>query len=190
MLEDLLKRNRSYRRFHEGEAVSRATLEDLVRLVRLCPTAANLQPLRFLLSWERATNDEIFPHLRWAGYLADWEGPAEGERPSAYIVVLQDLEIDRNRGIDHGIAAQSMLLGAVERGLGGCIVGSIARDDLRQALRVPERYEILITLALGKPREEVVLEEARTGDIRYWRDGEGVHHVPKRPLAELILPGF
>ncbi|MFL7792799.1 MAG: nitroreductase family protein, partial [Anaerolineae bacterium] len=124
----------------------------------------------------------------WAGYLKDWKGPEEGERPAAYIVILGDTEISQDFGCDHGIAAQSIMLGATEAGLGGCMLGTLDRDELRQVLQIPERYEILLVLALGKPKEQVVIEEVGPdGDIRYWRDSEGVHHVPKRPFAEVIL---
>jgi hypothetical protein len=130
----------------------------------------------------------VFPLLGWAGYLKDWPGPAEGERPSAYIIVLGDKEIRRSFGCDHGIAAQSILLGATEKGLGGCIIGSVQKEGLREALEIPSRYEILLVIALGKPKETVVLEEIDPGgDIKYYRDEHGVHHVPKRSLDELIL---
>ena len=188
MLEDLVRKNRSYRRFHQDVAVDIETLRALVNLARLSASGSNLQPLKYILSCEPETNARIFPHTRWAGYLKDWPGPAEGERPSAYIVILGDTEIRKSFGCDHGIAAQSIMLGAAERGLGGCILGSIDRSGLRQVLDIPEQYEILLILALGKPTETVVLEEVGPdGDIRYYRDAEGVHYVPKRSLDELIL---
>ena len=158
MLRELIERNRSYRRFHQNVAVDRGTLEELVDLARLSPSAANRQPLKFVLSAEPVKNAAIFPHLAWAGYLADWPGPVEGERPSAYIVILGDKEISPSFGCDHGIVAQSMLLGAVERGLGGCMIGSIQRDKLGRVLAIPAPYEILLVLALGRPKETVVLE--------------------------------
>lgn len=185
---DLLKKNRSYRRFYEYEKVDTETLKDLVNLTRLSPSAANLQPLKFILSATPEKNARIFPDLAWAGYLKDWDGPQKGERPSAYIIILGDTEISENFHCDHGFAAQSILLGAVEKDLGGCIIGSVKRIDLRRELNIPLRYEILLIIALGKPREEVVLEDmSENGDIRYWRDKNQVHHVPKRPLEELIL---
>ena len=188
MLEDLVRKNRSYRRFHQDVAVDIETLRALVNLARLSASGSNLQPLKYILSCQPETNARIFPHTRWAGYLKDWPGPAEGERPAAYIVVLGDTEIRKPFGCDHGIAAQSIMLGAAERGLGGCILGSIDRSGLRQVLDIPEQYEILLILALGKPTETVVLEEVGPdGDIRYYRDAEGVHYVPKRSLDELIL---
>ena len=191
MLEDLIRKNRSYRRFYQEVPVDLKTLRSLVNLARLSASAANLQPLKYIISCDPETNARIFPHTRWAGYLKDWPGPAEGERPTAYIIILGDTEISRSFGCDHGIAAQSIMLGATERGLGGCIIGSIDRDGLRHTLEIPERYEILLVLALGKPKEKVVLEDlGPDGDIRYYRDAAGVHHVPKRPLQELILREF
>ncbi|HOW18006.1 MAG TPA: nitroreductase family protein [Phycisphaerae bacterium] len=188
MLKDLILKNRSYRRFHQDHRIGMETLRELVELARLSPSAGNLQPLKYFLSADPQTNDRIFPHLAWAGYLTDWPGPAEGERPSAYIVILGDTHISPTVNCDHGIAAQSILLGATERGLGGCMIGSVKRDELRQVLSIPARYAILLVVALGRPRETVVLETA-VGDIRYWRDEHGVHHVPKRPLEEIILAG-
>jgi len=188
MLFELIRKNRSFRRFVPGEEPSAKILHDLVGLARLCPSGANLQPLKFVLSADPERNASVFPHLRWAGYLAGWSGPAEGERPTAYIVVLGDTEVSKTFGSDHGIAAHTMLLGASERGFGGCIIGSVDREGLRSALSIPERYEILLVLALGVPAEAVVLEElGEDGSIRYWRDAKGVHHVPKRALHELIL---
>jgi len=188
MLEDLVRKNRSYRRFHQDVPVDIETLRALVNLARLSASGSNLQPLKYILSCQPQTNARIFPHTRWAGYLKDWSGPAEGERPSAYIVILGDTEIRKSFGCDHGIAAQSIMLGATERGLGGCMIGSVDHTGLRKALDISEQYEILLVLALGKPKETVVLEEVGPdGDIRYYRDAEGVHHVPKRSLDELIL---
>ena len=130
----------------------------------------------------------IFTHLGWAGYLKDWQGPCEGERPSAYIIILGDTQISQSIGCDHGIAAQSILLGAAEKGLGGCMIGTVQRQKLRKALDIPSRYEILLVLALGKPKEQVVIETPdAAGDIKYWRDSDGVHHVPKRGLDDIIL---
>jgi len=187
-VRDLIVRNRSYRRFAQGEPVSLETLRELVDLARLTPSAANRQPLRFVLSADPKTNAQIFPTLAWAGYLKDWPGPAEGERPAAYIVILNDTNVSKTVGCDHGIAAQPIQLGAVEKRLGGCILGSIKRDELRGILQIEPHYEILLVLALGKPTEAVVIDPLNAeGDIRYWRDEQDVHHVPKRALDDLIL---
>jgi nitroreductase len=184
----LVSRNRSYRRFEESVAVELGTLKELVELARLSASGANAQALKFVLSNDPTTNDKIFPTLSWAGYLKEWNGPAKGERPSAYIVVLLDTRVRKDAGCDHGIAAQSILLGAVERNLGGCMLGSIRRQDLSGALGLPAHYEILLVLALGKPAETVKVETIdAAGDIKYWRDENGVHHVPKRALDDLIV---
>jgi nitroreductase len=188
MIRELVTKNRSYRRFHQEVPVERATLRELVDLARLSASAANLQPLKYILSCQPERNALIFPCLRWAGYIKDWRGPAEGERPSAYIIVLGDTSISPAFLCDHGIAAQSIMLGATERGLGGCILAAVQRTKLRKLLKIPEHYEILLVLALGKPREKVTLETVGAdGDIKYWRDKDEVHHVPKRALDDIIV---
>ena len=117
----------------------------------------------------------------------DWPGPEAGERPTGYIVILGDTNISKEFGVDHGIAGQSMLLGAREKGLAGCMLGAINREKLRDLLHIPSQLKILLVLAVGKPKEQVVLETVGTdGSIRYWRDREDVHHVPKRKLEDII----
>jgi len=191
VLRELIVRNRSYRRFYQEERVEVETLRELVDLARLSASGANRQPLKYVLSTEAERNAQIFACLGWAGYLTDWDGPAEGERPAAYIVVLGDTEISPSFGVDHGIAAQSIMLGATERGLGGCIIASVQKDRLREVLDIDPRYEILLVLALGRPKEVVVVEPlGPEGDIRYWRDEQGVHHVPKRDLDDIISGEF
>ncbi len=187
-LRNLVLRNRSYRRFHQEVAIDHETLRQLVDLARLCASGANLQPLRYILSADSSKNSLIFPQLGWAGYLTEWPGPSEGERPAAYIVILGDKRIKQSFGCDPGIAAQTILLGATERGLGGCIIGSIHADRLREVLDIAPHYEVLLVVALGKPKETVVLEAiGPDGDIKYWRDEEGRHHVPKRALDDIIV---
>jgi nitroreductase len=188
MIRDLILKNRSYRRFYEEVDIKIETLRELVDLARLSPSARNAQPLKYILSCKPERNSLIFPHLTLAAYLKDWSGPAEGERPSAYIIILGDTEIRRSFGCDHGIAAQSIMLGATEKGLGGCMIANIEKEGLRKALEIPPRYEILLVLALGKPKEKVAIETVgESGDIKYWRDSDGVHHVPKRPLDDIII---
>lgn len=188
MMKDLIKKSRSYRRFHQDFTIEQKTLKELVELARLCPSTANLQPLKYFLSSDAEKNALIFPHLIWAAYLKDWDGPEEGERPSAYIIILGDTEITENFGCDHGIAAQSILLGAAEKGLGGCMIGLIKREGLQKALHLPSRYQILLVLALGKPKETVIIEEVGPdSDIKYWRDSDDKHHVPKRRIDDLII---
>ncbi len=188
MIRDLIISNRSCRRFEEGLAIERQTLEELVDLARLSASAANLQPLKYILSREPEKNARIFRHVAWAAYLKDWGGPVPGERPSAYLIILGDTTVSHNFGCDHGIAAQSILLGAREKGLAGCMIGLIQREELRRELNIPAQHEILLIIALGKPREQAVIDDVGpSGDIKYWRDNTGVHHVPKRPLKELIV---
>lgn len=188
MLRDLVKANRSCRRFYEDRQVALNTLEELVDLARLSASAANLQPLKYIVACQPEINAEIFSCLGWAAYLKDWPGPESGERPAAYVVILGDTAISKDFGCDHGIAAQSILLGAREKGLAGCMLGSIDRKTLRKILNLETHLQILLVLAIGKPKEKVVIETVGyDGSIRYWRDAEAVHHVPKRALKDIIV---
>lgn len=191
MLQDLIRKNRSYRRFFEEERIERPLLEALIEGARLATSTSNKQPLRYALVDSAGPRDEVFDCLRWAGYLEDWSGPVEGERPSAYIVVMHDTQVDQKSEYvwcDAGIATQLILLQAAERGYGGCTLASVDRRTLLDVLGLPERYDILVVLALGKPKERVVITEVATsGDIKYYRDAEGTHYVPKRSLREVIV---
>ena len=143
MITELVKENRSCRRFYEDQAVAPAALKELVNLARMSASGANLQPLKYILSCDPSKNADIFSCLAWAAYLKDWPGPAEGERPAAYIVILGDTSISESAGCDHGIAAQTILLGAREKGLAGCMLGSIDRNALRDSLNIPSQLKII-----------------------------------------------
>ena len=188
MILDLISKSRSYRRFDHNRAISRAELEALIEAARLSPSAANLQNLRFFISWEDSTNNAIFPHLKWAGYLKYWDGPAPAEQPSAYILMLSPDHCSKYHLIDTGIAAQSILLKATEMELGGCMIASMDKEAIKDALQIPEEYEICLLIAIGKPAETVVMDPViDPDDIEYYRDANDVHHVPKRGLDELII---
>jgi len=187
MLKDLILKNRSYRRFYQDHKVTMDDLTDLVELARLSASGRNLQPLKYFLSANEETNEQIFSTLAWAGYLKDWHGPEEGEKPAAYIVILGDTRLTKNYFCDHGIASQSMLLGAVEKGLGGCIFASIQREKLKGLLKIEDHFEVLLVIAIGKPKEHVLIEDVKNDDIKYYRDENQVHHVPKRNIDELII---
>jgi len=191
MLKDLALRTRSIRRFHEATDIPLTTLRGFVDLARQCASTRNAQPLKYVLSVSRDMNARIFPLLSWAGYLKEWGGPVEGERPAAYIVLLGDTRISQGFETDAGIAAQTILLAATDAGLGGCVVGSVKREALAEILSLPEYLKILYVIGMGKPKEKVVLEPMPPdGSVRYWRDAEQVHHVPKRGLDEVLVGAF
>lgn len=188
MVKDLVLKNRSYRRFYGDYSIERDILLELVNLARLSPSGKNLQPLKYYVSVDKEVNDKVFPTLAWAGYLKEWGGPEESERPTGYIVVLVDKNLTSGTpAIDVGIACQSILLGAIEKGLGGCIVQSVKRPDLMDILNIAPSLEIALVIALGKPKEKVQLVDVANDDIKYYRDEEGTHYVPKRELKDTII---
>lgn len=188
MLKQLVKKNRSYRRFDGTVKISKKQINYLIDMARLCPSAANLQKLRYFFSITKKTNETIFSHVGWAAYLKDWEGPLHGERPTGYILILGPAKVSKHLLIDTGITAQTILLGATEMGLGGCQIASVKKDKLHKALNLPSELEIILVIALGKPVEIVKIEKViDPDDIEYYRDEFGIHHVPKRALNDIII---
>lgn len=187
MIRQLIEKNRTYRRFDQSVSISREQIENWIDLARLSSSGANLQSLKYYISTEESSNEKIFETLKWAGYLENWVGPAEGEKPTAYVIVFRDDAIATKCFWDHGIAAQSILLGATEEDFGGCMFASMNKEQLMKQFSFSHNLEILMVIALGKPVEKVVLEEIENENIRYYRDKEGVHHVPKRRLQDILV---
>lgn len=186
----LIEKTRNYHYFIESEKVTEQTLRELVDFARLAPSTSNMnmQPLRYVISCDEARNEAIFETLSWQGYLRGWGGPIKGVKPTGYILVLGDKTVCSSYVADQGIAAQSILLGATQMGLGGCIAAKVQRRKLREALDLPTRYEILLVIAIGKPGEKIILEAQEPGDDGYgWHDEAGNYHLPKRSLESVIL---
>ncbi len=189
MLKDLVKKCRSYRRFFQEVSIPYEDLKDMVDTARLTGCTKNCQGLKFKLISTPEECAKVFPFLLWAGALKDWDGPADGERPSAYVLVLEDLSIGKNLMWDEGIVSQTIMLSAVEKGYGGCMIGSCKRVEILEAVELdPQRYSLALVLALGKPKEEVrMVPVGEDGSTTYYRDENQVHYVPKRALEDILV---
>ncbi len=189
MMKELVSKCRSYRRFYEEERITEEQLKELVDLARMTASAANAQALKYRLVCRKEECEKLFPQITWAGALTDWDGPEPGERPSGYIVICCDQTLGKNKMWDEGITAQTIMLGAVEMGFGGCMIASFKRKETAEILGIDqERYQPSLVLALGKPKETVVVVPMKEdGDVRYYRDEKQVHYVPKRELEDLII---
>lgn len=185
-LKELVIKNRSFRAYDESYTFTEEDLRELVDLARLCPTSGNQQALKFYISWERDEVDQIATCTHWGK-----DRPYKGINPSGFIVILQDTDIDDREWAwwrDAGIAAQTMLLGVAEKGLGGLMIGSFDREPLRNVTKLADNLKILLVVAIGKPTETSVLEELGADDSTLpLRDENNVTHVKKRPLDELIV---
>jgi nitroreductase len=182
---DLILKRRSIRRFHQ-ERIFYSILEKLVNAARLAPSAANLQPLEYIVVDDPGICAQIFPNLRWAAYIAPRGTPPEGKRPTAYIIVLVNKKIKaRDYERDVGAAVENILLAALEKGIGTCWIQSIEKEGLRRILKVPASYEIDSVVALGYKVEDPVVEEM-TNSVKYWLDDQETLHVPKRKLEDVL----
>ena len=190
-LYDLVLKNRSYRSFNNTRAVTEAELRELVECARVCPSAANKQPLRYRLFSTPEEMACVLSHTKWAAALLDWHFPPDGHEPTAAIVICHDRDViptESASATDVGIAAQTMLLAAAERGLGGCMIANFNRSALQDDLAIAENLVPVLVIAIGEPDEEIILETVgQDGKTSYYRDTNGVHHVPKRSLEDIIV---
>ena len=183
---DAINKRRTIRKFKQTR-IDRGILIKFVEAARLAPSAANIQPLKYLIVDEDKYVGKVFETVKWAGYIVPEGNPKKGEEPTAYIVILADTEIKKsNYQHDAGAAAQNIMLAAIEEGIGSCWIGSINREALREILNIPESLEINTIIALGYPAEEPVVEEY-SGFIKYYKDEKGKLHVPKRSLKNLVM---
>lgn len=188
---ELVRKNRSYRGYNENRPVTREELTRLVECARLCPSSVNAQPLKYRLVWQKEEVARLQEKTNWAKALTSITLPHPGMCPTAFIVICQDTGIDaslQRYQKDVGIVAQTMLLGAVEMGLGGCMIGNFNAGEVRQVLALPEAMAPLLVVAIGEPAETVVLTEVGPdGSVQYYRDENDVHYVPKRSLEDILI---
>lgn len=185
----LLMADRTVRRFDGSRPVGRDDLLRLVELTRYCSSGRNLQPLRYRIVCDPGECGRVYPFLKWAGYLSDWDGPSPDERPTAYLVQCLDTELTGNCLCDDGLQLQTITLGARALDLGACIIKAFNSPAIVRELRLPDTMRPLYVVALGYPVEKVVIDDMARGDndIKYYRTETGVHHVPKRPLEDLLI---
>lgn len=190
-IKELVLASRSYRGYDESRKVTREELTALVDLTRYTPSSVNRQPLKYRIAWEKEEVDRIQSLTKWAAALSDLQLPFPGTRPTGFIVICLDTKLGPNEVQflkDVGIVAQTMLLAATEAGLGGCMIGNFNPQDLKTALGLEEHLKPMLVVAIGKPAEKIVLTDVgEDGSTAYYRDAEGIHYVPKRSLADILI---
>ncbi|MDE6753637.1 MAG: nitroreductase family protein [Muribaculaceae bacterium] len=189
-LRQLIIEDRTVRRFDENRKIEDNHLRSLIELTRYCHSGRNAQPLKYLLVNSEEYCQKIYPLLKWAGYFKDWDGPEPGERPSAYIIQCLDSHYGKDCLCDDGLQLEAISLGMKTFGLSGCIIKAFNQPALKEVLSIDERYIPRYVFALGYPLETVVIEDMdgnENADFKYFRTPDGVHHVPKRRLNELII---
>lgn len=188
MMKELVKKSRSYRRFYGDKKITEDTLIGLIELTIFCPSTGNIQPMKYMIVCDEDMNGEVYKTLAWAGYLKEWDGPSENERPTGYIVMLRDKSLMKSLNFDDGILAQTICLGAADEGLGTCMIASVKREELKGILNISDDFDISLVIALGYPKENIIIDDIKEdGSFKYWRDDEDNHHVPKRKIEDLII---
>jgi nitroreductase len=177
---------RTIRRFQQ-KPVPKELLDKLLDAGRLAPVGGNIQPLEFIAVNDPEVVARVFPHTRWAGYLKNGT-PQAGEEPTAYLVILQNKAIRAPAADqDIGFAAESIILTALDEGVASCAMGALDRPGIEEVLGVPQDRQVALVIALGHPAETAVVEPMAGDDVKYWRDEQGIHHVPKRDKGKVAF---
>ncbi len=182
---DIIRARRTIR-FYEQRAIPVNDLRELVEAARLAPSGGNVQPLEYVVVHDEEVVSQTFPTLAWAGNVAPRRNPPEGKRPVAYVVVLINREV-RSSGGEHDAAAaiENLLLAAWEKGIGGCWIGSVDRDEVRGIHGIPDHLATDSVVSLGYPAEQPVAEDT-SESVEYYLDEADTLHIPKRRLADIL----
>ncbi|NLB15650.1 MAG: nitroreductase [Clostridiales bacterium] len=190
-VKEIVLKNRSYREFDSSVPITHEVIEEYIDSVRFTPSTVNLQPLKFYIATKPDETSLIRQNVKFAGLLTGYNGPDKEHNPTGYVIIFADKNIAaKPEGFDKdvGIAAQTILLEAAEDGFGGCMIGSFNGNEITRYFKFPENLSMRLIIALGKPLTKIVLEEMPAGgSTAYYRDENSVHHVPKRPLSEILI---
>jgi len=181
---DAILLRRSIRRFKQ-DSIHIKLLKKLVNAGRLAPSAANLQPLEYIIVHDNELCSKIFETLSWAAYIKPKWTPSKQEKPTAYIIILV---VDINNKYymrDVGVATENIVLAAEEENIGSCILCNIERDRIKEILNIPKQIEVDSVIALGYKAEHPIIEDLKES-VKYWRDEQGILHVPKRKLEHIL----
>jgi nitroreductase len=176
---------RCVRRFKKTN-IEKKDLIALIDLARTTSSGKNMQPLKYIAIVDEEIKDEVYKPLVWAAHLSDWN-QNEDEKPSGYILVLNDTSIEGFSAIDSGIAMQTIMLGATAKGLSACILASIDKVAYKKLFNLENYIEPMFIIAFGAKDEEIKVVDVQNGDINYYRDEYDCHCVPKRTLEEILI---
>lgn len=173
-------------RAYTGEPVDRAVLDALIEAAVQAPSGMNRQPWAFGLITSpealAALDDQAKAYL--LSVITD-DSPIAGYRDTlgredfhlfygaSALVVIYTKPGGASASIDVCLAAQNLMLAAYEQGLGSCWIG-FAQPYLnsaaaRQAMGVPEGYEAVAPLIVGKPAQDFPAPGRQAPEILYTR---------------------
>lgn len=189
---EAVTKRRSIRRF-ENIPVAYGILEKCVNGARLAPSSWNHQVCEYIIVDDERLLYQVLNSLKgWGGKTRPEEGWPREFGPRAFIITLfnktleKELGAERTAGsLDAGLATENILLTAMSHGLGSCPTRSFEEDKLKKLLNIPDKYDIAFVVALGYPDESPV-EETFTDSLDHQVDGQGVRHVPKRKLKDIM----
>ncbi len=183
--KNIVQNTRCVRRFKQNITIDKSELIELIDLTRTISSSKNMQPLKYIAITDEKIKDEVYKPLQWAAHLATWN-QKDSERPSAYILMINDKSIDGFADIDCGISLQTIMLGATSKGYDGCVLASIDKSAYKKLFNLAEHLEPMLIIALGIKDEEIELVDV-DNSTNYYRDNTSKHFVPKRKLSDILL---
>lgn len=189
-LKDLVIKNRSARSFDGNFKLELDDIFDFVDTARLTASAVNRQPLKYFVTNDKEKILEITNSVVFGGGFKGLKLPGRGNEPSAYVVICADKDLkynDKLTCIDLGIASQTLVLAAAEKGISSCSFGSFNEKKIRKLFNIKENLEILLAIALGKSIEHAEIVEIEEGESTSYYRENGIHFVPKRKLKDIII---
>ncbi len=184
--QNIVTNTRCTRRFKSDINIQKDDLIELIDLARQTSSGKNMQPLKYIPITDDNIKDEVYKPLVWAAHLQEWN-QAKNEKPSAYILIVNDTSIEGFAAIDSGIAMQTIMLGATAKGYDGCVLASIDKVAYKKLFNLENNLEPMFIIALGVKDENIKVVDVQDGDTNYYRDTNDTHCVPKRKLSDVLI---
>jgi FMN reductase [NAD(P)H] len=185
-LMDLIRTNRTYRRFKQT-AVSDEIIAEVLEAARNAASAANRQPLSYVVVKSQKKVEEVFALTKWAGYLPPEQGqPKKGEEPVLFIGVVENTDINKNCDTDAGLAIANMRIAAWAHGVGSCIIGACNKPELSRMFGLTQNQVLHTVIAFGYPSHASSIEDMKNDDVKYYLDGNRNYVVPKRRIDDVV----
>lgn len=184
-LKTLIQEARTTRRFKKDSTVDIKDLKEILDLARITSSAKNMQPIKYILVTQEEAVHKLAQTATWASHLKNWD-QSEDERPSAFILMLNDQMIDGFPMFDAGASFTAISLAAKAKGLATCPMASIDKELCKKLFVIPDCYDVMIGIAIGIGTENIKLIDTESFDTNYYREDDDTHVVPKRTLSSII----
>ncbi len=149
-VHQIIKTRRSVRSY-KAEPVPEEKLKKVLEAARLAPSAHNEQAWKFVVVRDAEKRKKLAEAAMGQEFV--------GEAPVVIVAVALEPEELMSSGVPNyavglAIAVDHMTLAAVEEGLGTCWIGAFSQNEVKEILKIPARYKVVVLLPLGFPADK------------------------------------